>query len=172
MDENNEEIVALELEMLSSVHHLQEAEPHGNEDRAWEGTVKGHPVRIVRFPGDSLGAPWRSVQVAFGTVRPVDCPARPPLGECGLVHASSSFGPGTGGTALPGHGIEGLRWRVSAVAPRCRTCCRGPGGWTDGYLRSEDIVEHLLGFEANCCTACWANGDLFRETCETVPPGW
>ncbi|MDF1552480.1 MAG: hypothetical protein P1P84_05425 [Deferrisomatales bacterium] len=172
MDENREEIVALELEMLSSVHHLREVEPHGNEDTAWEGRVDGHPVRIARFPGDSLGAPWLSVQVAFGAVRHVDCGARPHLGEKGLAHASSSFGPGFGGTALAGHEIEGFRWRVSAVAPRCRTCCQGPGGWTDGYILSEDIVTHLLGFEASCSAARGADGDAFLDAWETARPGW
>lgn len=172
MDASNEEIVTLELEMLTSVHSLREVQPHGHEHCAWEGTVAGHPVRIARFAGDSLAGPWLSVQMAFGAVRHVDCPARPHLGARGLVHASSSFGPGYGGTALVGHELEGFRWRVSAVAPRCRTSCQGPEGWTDGYLLSEDIVAHLLGFEASCSAAHGAEGDVFREAWETAKPGW
>lgn len=165
-----EEVVSTELARLVEKYRLRDAPVDGNEDRAVEGEADGNPVRVELYSG--LGGPWLHVELVFGEVRHAGGRSGVTLGERGVVRAASDFGPDWGGSALAGHAIEGFRWRVTAVAPRCRTSCEGPGGWRDGYVTAGDIVEHLLTFEESCSRASGAEGDLFLDAWESALPAW
>lgn len=167
-----EEVERKELARLRETYDLRNAAIHGNEDEAFEGHAGGNPLRVELYAGSGFSGPWLLVELAFGEVRHVECRARPHLGQKGLVWAASDCGPGFGGEALPGHGLGGFRWRVSAVAPRCRTGCEGPGGWRDGFVQVADVVGHALTFEESCSEARGADGDFFRDAWEAALPGW
>ena len=169
---NEDDCVRTELAKLVGRYGLGAAKVNGNEEEAFEGNANGNPVRLELYEGDGIGGPWLHVELAFGEVRHADGRSRIPLGERGVVGAASDFGPGCGGTSLPGHKLTGFRWRVSAVAPTSRTLCAGPGGRGDGYVQVTDIVEHMLTFEETCMNATAADGDFFRGAWEAALPGW
>jgi len=116
--------------------------PHGNAVKSKEGTVDGCRVRMNRYSS------FTDLNIAIGEARHYDWPNRTPIGEFGMLHATSenkTFHDPNDlcGSAIPGNEIVGLKWRISAVAPKCRDAVP-VDGLMDQYVQVDDIIQYLI----------------------------
>lgn len=152
-----------EIENLLQRYPLIAVKPYGNEVRAWEGAFENHSLRLADF------GQWCTLSIAFGEVRHS---FHTPMGEQGLVSATLSLSDSSRATALVNFDLSAPKWRLSAVAPKGRTICPGPNGYRDGYIVTDDIVAHLLTFEATCSQATTHKKDLYADSWEKALVGW
>jgi len=89
-----------------------------------------------------------TVEVIFGEVRHL-WSNHTTLGEHGGAYASSAYQDGkprasadgiVSGGSIEGNDLEGVKYRLSMSAPKSRQ------GFLDRYIKSEDIIEVMMGF--------------------------
>ena len=118
------------------------ATPHGNAISSRECNVENCQIRVDEYQG------FKNITIAVGEARHYDWPNRTPIGEFGMLHATSKnktfHDPNDPcGSAIPGNEIVGLKWRISAVAPKCRDAVP-IDGLMDQYVQVDDIIQYLI----------------------------
>ena len=116
--------------------------PHGNALHSKECHVDRCHVRMDRYNS------FTNITVAIGEARHFAWANRTPVGEFGMLHASSTnkkfHDPNDlCGSAIPGNEIVGLKWRISAVAPKSRDSVP-LDGLDDQYVQVDDIIQYLI----------------------------
>ena len=127
--------------MTPTNYEFLPVEPHGNAISSRERTVNGCDVRIDEYHS------FKHINVAVGEARHYDWDNRTPVGEFGMLSASSTWKhthdpEDRCGSAIPGNELLGLKWRISGVAAKCRDMLP-IDGLRDQYIKTDDIVKYL-----------------------------
>ena len=122
---------------------LAPVQSHGNQVRSYEAECDSCLIRLDTYSSTMLG-----FHIGVGEVRHYPGRSRTPLGEFGMLSAGSVFKKHHNpenivGSAIPGNELIGLKYRISAVAPKSRDS--SPiNNLHDQYIQTHDIIRYLL----------------------------
>ena len=113
---------------------------YGNSQSAHQCRLNDCLIRTDQYTG------FINTTIAIGQARHYPVPNRTPVGECGMMYATTSDGPNLNphvGSAIPGNHLPGPRYRISAVAPKTRQAV-AIDDLMDQYVQTDDIISYLM----------------------------
>jgi len=111
------EVVSNIITKLLEIYNFEEASTHGNEEIAWTLRYSDSDLRMSSF------STFVTINMAIGKVMHFPYENRLPVGEKGIISASSSLSIWEGGDPRYNHDGK-LRWRIDSLYPKSRTLYR------------------------------------------------